>query len=90
MNLKELESLENIQGKRVLLREDFNVPTKAGHITDDTRIREAIPTLTHLIKKGAKTIIISHLGRPDGKIVEEFRLKPVADQLSAILGKSIK
>jgi phosphoglycerate kinase len=76
----------DVKGKRVLLRVDFNVPLgNDGHITDDGRIRAAIPTADYLIEQGARVIIMSHLGRPDGKIVPSMSLKIVAEKLSELM-----
>jgi phosphoglycerate kinase len=80
----------DVSGKRVLVRVDFNVPlNKEGKITDDTRIKAALPTIRYLMDKNAKVILVSHLGRPDGKVVESMRLTPVARRLSELLGKPI-
>lgn len=80
----------DVSGKRVLVRVDFNVPLdKAGEITDDTRIRAALPTIRYLMDKKAKVILASHLGRPDGKVVESMRLTPVARRLMELLGKPV-
>lgn len=80
-----------VSGKRVLLRVDFNVPmSKDGAISDDTRIRACLPTVKYLINHHARVIICSHLGRPDGKVVEELRLAPVAKRLSQLIGKPVK
>ena len=80
----------DISGKRVLCRFDFNVPMDENlSITDDRRIREALPTINHALDEKAKVIIISHLGRPKGKVVEKFRLKPVAKRLERLLKKEI-
>ncbi len=79
-----------LKGKRVLLRVDFNVPLNSKlQITNDKRIRETLPTIKYLIERQAKIIIISHLGRPDGKVMPEFSLKPVADYLRVALKKPI-
>ena len=79
-----------VAGKRVLVRVDFNVPLdKAGNITDDTRIRAALPSIQYLCDKDAKVILCSHLGRPKGKVAEEFRLAPVAKRLSGLLGAPV-
>lgn len=81
----------DVAGKRVLVRVDFNVPTdKKGEIIDDTRIRESLPTLRYLLEQGARVIAVSHLGRPKGKPVEEFRMDKVAVRLSHLLGKPVR
>jgi phosphoglycerate kinase len=79
-----------LRGRRVLVRVDFNVPqTETGQIADDRRIQEALPTLNHLRAAGARTILMSHLGRPDGHRDARFSLKPVVRRLSAILGQPV-
>ena len=83
--LKDLD----ISGKRVLVRSDFNVPMKDGKIVDDTRIRMALPTIEYLLRKKASVIIMSHLGRPKGKVVAGLSLLPVAKRLSNLLGVRI-
>jgi len=79
----------DVRGKRVLVRVDFNVPTEERDgkvvITDDTRIRESLPTINYLREQGAKTILMSHLGRPKGKPVEKYSLRPVGDYLHALI-----
>ena len=80
-----LEDLD-LSGKRVLVREDLNVPMESGRITDATRIVAAVPTLRDLRARGARVIVMSHLGRPDGKVVESLRLAPVAKALADALG----
>jgi len=83
-------SAADLSGKRVLVRVDFNVPLDGdGAITDDTRIRAALPTIEDLTSKGAKVILISHFGRPDGQVVESMRLTPVAARLSELLGQPV-
>lgn len=78
-----------IKGKRALVRCDFNVPLKEGKITDDIRIVSALPTINYLIDGGAKVILMSHLGRPDGEPKKEYTLAPVAERLAKLLGKEI-
>ena len=76
----------DIKGKRVLVRCDFNVPlSEKGEILDDFRIKQTIPTIEYLIKQGAKVILMSHLGRPEGKAVSELRLIPVQLKLMEYL-----
>jgi phosphoglycerate kinase len=83
-------SAADVAGKRVLVRVDFNVPLDdAGKITDDTRVRAALPTIQDLTGKGAKVILASHFGRPKGKVVDSMRLTPVAVRLSELLGKPV-
>lgn len=88
MNKKSVRDVD-VAGKRVFVRVDFNVPLENGAITDDTRIRETLPTIQYLMEKGAKVILASHLGRPKGQVVEELRLTPVAARLSELLGKTV-
>ena len=89
MNKKTLQDF-NLENKRVLVREDLNVPLDENqNITDDTRIRAALPTINYLIEKGAKVIIVSHLGRPKGKVNPKYSLAPVAKRLSELLGRDV-
>ncbi len=76
----------DVAGKRVLIRADLNVPMSGGEVTDATRIERLLPTFQDLLRRGAKVVILSHLGRPDGKPVAKYTLKPVADKLSSLLG----
>lgn len=100
MNKKTIKDID-IKGKRVFIRVDFNVPVKEGKVSDDTRIRGAMPTIEYAVEQGAKVILASHLGRPlkDKKKAEEkglpydvnkYTLKPVAERLSELLGKDVK
>ncbi|GED27807.1 phosphoglycerate kinase [Brevibacillus agri] len=89
MNKKSIRDVE-LAGKRVFCRVDFNVPMQDGKITDDTRIRAAVPTIRFLMEKGAKVILASHFGRPKGQVVEEMRLTPVASHLSSLLDKEVR
>jgi len=80
----------NLAGKRVLIREDLNVPVKDGKVTSDKRIRASLPSIEHAMKAGARVMLMSHLGRPtEGEYSQENSLQPVADALSAMLGKKI-
>ncbi|MFD1173757.1 phosphoglycerate kinase [Oceanobacillus picturae] len=88
MNKKTLQDID-VKGKKVFCRVDFNVPMKDGEVTDDTRIKAALPTIQYLSEQGATVILASHLGRPKGEAVEELRLDPVAKRLSDLLGKEV-
>lgn len=90
MNKKTVRDID-VNGKRVLVRVDFNVPLDKDtrRILDDTRIRAALPTITYLREQKAKTVLVSHLGRPDGKVVESARLAPVAARLADLLGAPV-
>ncbi|USB33482.1 phosphoglycerate kinase [Paenibacillus sp. YPG26] len=88
MTKKSVRDVE-VNGKRVFVRVDFNVPLENGKITDDTRIRETLPTIKYLIENGAKVILASHLGRPKGEFVDSLRLTPAAERLSELLGKQV-
>lgn len=92
MDIKSVRQIKNLRGKRVLLRVDFNVPLGKDmkvDKTEDYRLAQGLATIDYLIKKGAKVIILAHLGRPDGKVVEDLRLDPVAKRLSVLLGKRV-
>ncbi|BDE07706.1 phosphoglycerate kinase [Vulcanimicrobium alpinum] len=88
MNFKTLRDAD-VRGRRVLLREDLNVPMKNGAIADETRITAALPTLRLLHGQGAKTVILSHLGRPDGQRNPKYSLRPLAPRLSELLGTPV-
>ena len=87
--LRSVSSLDDLSGKRVILRCDFNVPLDSGQIVDDGRIRAALPTIRHLIDSGARVIACSHLGRPDGEVKPEYSLAPVAQRLEELLGQPV-
>ncbi|KFJ05053.1 phosphoglycerate kinase [Bifidobacterium subtile] len=87
--MKTLKDLGDLSGKRVLVRADFNVPLKGTTITDDGRIRAALPTINALRGEGAKVILMAHLGRPKGKVVPELSLAPVAKRLGELLGTDV-
>lgn len=88
LNKKSITDID-VHEKKVLVRVDFNVPIQDGRVSDDTRIRAALPTLNYLLDQGAALIICSHLGRPKGEVNLEFSLKPVADHLSGLLGTPV-
>src|SRR6516165_12515091 len=83
----------DVRGKRVLVRVDFNVPTETRggkiRVTDDTRIRESLPTINYLREHGAKTILMSHFGRPKGKPVEKYSLRPIGDYLHTLINHPV-
>ncbi len=80
----------SVEGKKVFLRVDFNVPLSSkGEVLDDFKIRASLPTIKYLLEKGARLILASHLGRPKGKVVEELRMAPVVKQLSRLLGREV-
>ena len=89
IKIKQLNSSLDLEGKRILLRVDFNVPINDGSITEISRIKKVLPTIKFLINKNARIIIISHLGRPKGKVVPELSLKPIAKKLSDCLNHKV-
>ncbi len=89
MAIRKMQDLD-LQGKTVVIREDLNVPMKEGRITNDKRVRAALPTIRTALEKGAGVVLISHLGRPtEGQFEEQFSLKPVAEHLAELLGKPV-
>jgi phosphoglycerate kinase len=88
MNKRSVRDLD-VQGKRVLVRVDFNVPVRDGEVTDDTRIRRALPTIRHLLSAGARPALISHLGRPKGEPDSKYAMDPVATRLEELLGEPV-
>ena len=88
MNKRSVRDL-NVGGKRVLVRVDFNVPIKDGEVTDDTRIRRALPTVLYLLEKGTRPVLISHLGRPKGEPNPRYAMDPVARRLEELLGAPV-
>ncbi|MFD2114936.1 phosphoglycerate kinase [Paenibacillus yanchengensis] len=89
MMKKSIRDIADLTGKKVFVRVDFNVPLENGVITDDKRIRETLPTINYLIEKGARIILASHLGRPNGQVVEELRHTAAQARLSELLGKPV-
>ncbi|SDN23892.1 phosphoglycerate kinase [Cryobacterium flavum] len=85
MTLRTIDSLGSLTGKRVIVRFDLNVPLKSGQITDDGRVRASLPTLNALVAQGARVVIVSHLGRPDGTVDPQYSLGPVASRLSELV-----
>src|SRR5437899_11664277 len=80
----------DVKSKRVLMRVDFNVPLEGGKITDDRRIRQALPTIRNVLDRGGRLILVSHLGRPKGGPDPKYSLKPTADRLGQLLGNDVK
>jgi len=89
MELRGVERAD-VEGKTVLVRVDYNVPLSDGQVADDTRLRASLPTVQYLLEHGAKVVLISHLGRPEGHVIEGLRLAPVAARLEDLLGRSVR
>ena len=90
MNYLRMENLD-LAGKRVMIREDLNVPVSDGHVTSDARIRAALPTIRLALEKGATILLLSHLGRPvEGEFDAQFSLRPVASRLEELLGRDVR
>jgi phosphoglycerate kinase len=89
VTLRTIESLGSLHGKRVIVRCDLNVPLKDGQITDDGRVRASLPTLKALVEQGARLVIVSHLGRPDGQVNPKYSLAPVAARLAELIGSPV-
>lgn len=79
----------DVRGKRVLTRVDFNVPLKDGAIADDTRIQSALTTIRYIVERGGRAVLMSHLGRPKGRVVDSLRMLPVAERLAELLGRNV-
>jgi phosphoglycerate kinase len=88
MNKKTVRDVD-VKGKHVIVRVDFNVPLKEGQVSDDTRIEAALPTIEHLLDQDAAVILMSHLGRPKGEIVDDLKMDPVAERLSELLDRRV-
>ncbi len=89
MNKKSITDID-LSGKRVLMRVDFNVPLQDGKVTDDRRIRSALPSIEYALKNKASVILMSHLGRPKGDNKDQFKLNPVATRLSELLNRPVQ
>jgi phosphoglycerate kinase len=86
--MRSVDDLE-VAGRRVLVRSDLNVPLEDGRITDDGRIRASLPTITSIIDRGGRAIVLAHLGRPKGEVNPKYSLQPVARRLQELLGKPV-
>jgi phosphoglycerate kinase len=89
MTFKTIDDIQDIHGKRVLVRVDLNVPVKDGKVTDVTRIERVAPTIQELTKKGAKVILMAHFGRPKGEVVQAMSLSPIANSVEEVLDRHV-
>lgn len=89
MQLRTIKDIKELKGKKVIIRVDFNTPIKNGVVTDNTRIKAALPTITYLLDRGASLIVLTHLGRPKGEKNPEFSLLPVCNEFQKLLGKKV-
>ena len=90
MAKKTVKDLQDLKGKKVFVRVDYNVPMEGGKITDDIRIKESLPTIKYLLEQGCAVILASHLGRPKGKVNPDMSLAAAATRLGELLGKPVK
>src|SRR3954463_11530825 len=90
MTLRTLDDLPDVRGKRVLVREDLNVPMQAGQVSDDTRLRATVPTVSELSDKGAIVLVLAHFGRPKGQPSRELSLEQVVPAYEAVLGRAVR
>src|SRR5512140_2999538 len=91
MAIRYVDEIDNLHGKKVFIRVDFNVPLdENGNITEDTRIRASLPTINYALDAGAKVVIASHLGRPKGERKMKYSMAPAAKRLGRLLGKEVK
>ena len=88
--MQSVSKLTNLQGKKVILRWDLNVPLNNGEITDTTRIDKVLPTIKFLLKQNSKIVILSHVGRPKGKVIKDLSLKPIQKDIEKKLNEKIK
>ncbi len=87
--MQSIRNVKNLTGKSVLVRVDFNVPLEGGKVVEDSRLLASLPTIEFLIGAGAKVILLTHVGRPKGKVVDELKTDPIAARLSEILKRSV-
>ena len=90
MKIKTIKQIRNLEGKHVLLRMDFNVPVKGKKVLDNTRLLASLPTLKYLIEKKAKLILVTHVGRPEGKVVANLKVDPIIEELSKLIKRKVE